>query len=175
MAIEHREGMARPTLPRSSDLLQPPDASDAPPMRDAKGRLLPGARLASERGAKRAIRKALGMATGRKACETVASDAAKVFSVVIREMPSEGAAVRNLAALLARHSAIAGYFGVRADMAGLDTPEGQKALELALQHGQRVERLTVTCLDVATRLARKPVEDAHGALAHALTVEAPKS
>jgi hypothetical protein len=56
---------------------------------------------------------------------------------------------------MARDSALAAFWGTEATKAGLTSERGIQAQERAMKHGQRVERLTVTMLDVATRLAAK--------------------
>ena len=83
----------------------------------------------------------------------VAADASRVFVALIATMPDDSAPVRQLGALLARHTALAGLWSAKASAAGLGSEEGLEAESRATSHGQRVERLTVTILDVATRLA----------------------
>lgn len=159
MTIETSHGKARPTLPRPSDLRPAGAAPERERSHDERGRFVAGNRAGADRGAKLAIGKALGLRPNDAAVAAVARDAARVLGVVLRDMPSDGPTVRNLAALLARHSAIAAYFNCKADELGLDTPEGAKALDVALKHGARAERLTVTCLDVATALAKRAEKD----------------
>jgi hypothetical protein len=169
MAIEISHGKARSILPRSSDLSPVPAVR--PPNHGTNGRFTPGNGAARGRLAKQAIARALGIRSGDENVAVVAKDAMRVMAVVMRDMPSDAPTVVNLVALLARHSAVAAFFNVQADKHGLDSKDGKEALEAAMQHGQRAERLTVTALDVATRLAAaeraKPL-DAHRNLVDAL-------
>ncbi len=159
MTLEKSHGKARPTLPRSSDLADVPTGGDRKSNHAANGRFMPGNAAATDRSAKQAIGKVLGLRPTADAVSVVAKDAARVFGVVLRDMPSDAPTVRNLAAMLARHSALGAYFNVRADELGLDTLEGLAAIDQATKHGMRVERLTVTCLDVATRLTKASDRD----------------
>jgi hypothetical protein len=86
------------------------------------------------------------------AATAVAEDAWRLFGVAIREMPHDGPTVRALVARKARHEALEGYWTAQA-LAKLGTDEGKEAEDRATQHGLRAERLTVTALDVASRLA----------------------
>lgn len=153
MALERSHGKARPTLPRSSDLAVPRTEREPDRSRDARGRALPGNDLAKGRGWKRAIGKMLGRDVGQGVSAVVAEEAWKVLCGLLRELPHRGPTVRQLATLQARHVALAAYFGARAVELGLDSPAGEAADERATKHGQRAERLAVTALDVATRMA----------------------
>ena len=157
MAIERSHGAARPTLPRSSDL-QPVTVSDADRERvgerDERGRFRHGNESGRGRGWKRAIASMLGRDVSDPVAQRVASDAWRIFSATVRELPSDGASVRALAASRARHVALEAFWGAEAVTRGLTTAEGIAAQALADKHGQRAERLAVTTLDVATKLAR---------------------
>lgn len=157
MTIERSHGKARPTLPRSSDLrVVPSTEPERPGQRDARGRFVSGNGAAIGRGEKAAVRRLLGRegATVSDAdARRVALDASQVFGATLRELPSDGATVRQLAAMHARHVALAAFWSARASSEGLGTDGGLRAEEQATKHGQRAERLAVTMLDVATRLA----------------------
>jgi hypothetical protein len=85
----------------------------------------------------------------------VARDARRVFAHLMRSMPSDAPPVRVLAVVHARHAALNAYFTAKAEEAGLDTDRGLKLLEVADRQSQRAERVLVTCLDVATKMAKK--------------------
>jgi hypothetical protein len=159
VTIERSHGKARPTLPRSGDL--PVVQSDRNPAdgRGPGGRFAPGNRLSVGAGDKAAVRKLLGRRAAEGDVAVVARDAVRLFNGAVRDLPSDAPTVRTLASLYARHAAVTAYFNVKADEAGLETEAGQAMLETALRHGQRVERLAVTMLDVATRLAKRRPED----------------
>ncbi len=69
-------------------------------------------------------------------------------------MPNQGVQVRSLVALQSRHVALCAYWTEYAVQVGLTTPAGIEALERASKDGQRAERLAVSSLDVAQRLAK---------------------
>jgi hypothetical protein len=157
MAIERSRGKARPTLPRSRSLRPVGAVQLRTECRTADGRFGAGNGGGRGRGWKAAIAKMLGRDVVDLAdvAATVAEDAWKLFAASIREMPSDGTNVRALVARKARHEALEGYWSAQA-LAKLGTPEGSDAEDRATQHGQRAERLSVTALDIATKLA-----DAH--------------
>lgn len=155
MAIQRSQGKARPQLPRGRDLPAIGAVVDRPSKRDTHGRFAAGNIGGRGRGWKRAIAKMLGRDVADDLADVataVAEDAWRLFSVAIRELPSDGANVRALVARKARHEALEGYWTARA-LAKLGTPEGDDAEAKATAHGVRAERLTVTAIDVATRLA----------------------
>lgn len=162
MPIELSHGRARPTLPRASDL-QPVTVSDAERgrfgERDERGRFANGNRTGRGRGWKRAIASMLGKDVDDPVAQRVAADAWRVFAATVRELPSDGASVRALAASRARHVALESFWHAHAVTIGLTSPEGVKAQEMASKHGQRAERLAVTALDVATRLVKRGADD----------------
>ena len=165
MTIEQSHGKARPTLPRSSDL-QPLDADRNP--RDGRteaGHFAPGNRLGVGARWKASIKKLLGRVADDAITVAIGRDAWRVYLATLRAMPSDGAPVRSLVALHARHVAVAGYFTNRAAEVGLDTKEGLAFLEIASHHGQRAERTAVTSLDVATKLAASQAKAAADPLA----------
>jgi hypothetical protein len=154
--METSKGKMRPSLPRSGDL---PTVSDADRERagerSADGRFRTGNVIGRGRGWKRAIAKQLGRQVDDPIAQVVADDAWRVFSAALRELPSDGPMVRGLAALMARHQALAAFWTAQAATVGLTSDAGIAAQEQATKHGQRAERLAVTCLDIAIRLTRK--------------------
>jgi hypothetical protein len=156
------KGKARTELVRSRDLKAVPAVAERPDSRDVHGRFAAGNAGGKGRGWKRAIAKMLGRTDAELAgvATALAADAWRIFTVSMREMPQDGPNVRALVARKARHEALEGYWTARA-LEGLGTPEGDQAEARATQHGVRAERLTVTALDVATRLAtRRPTRPA---------------
>jgi hypothetical protein len=153
MSIEKSHGKARPTLPRSSDLQPVGTVGDRHRGRDERGRVTTGNTLARDRGWRASIRKLLGRETTDPIATVVAEDAWRIFSATIRELPSDGATVRGLVAAGARHQALAAFWNAQAIERGLATDEGVAAQEQATKHDTRAERLAVTALDIATRLA----------------------
>ena len=170
MTIERSHGKARPTLPRVTDLRLVPAGSEAVAQRrgarDARGRFTGNNTAAVGSGGRAAIRRLLG-ATAKltdAAAIAVARDAARVFSATLRELPNDGAVVRQLCASYSRHTALAAFWSARAGEAGLGTDEGIKAQEHASKNAQRAERLAVTMLDVASKLAARSEPDGLAAL-----------
>lgn len=164
MAGEKSHGKARPRLPRASDLHEktaPPGAvarteAERTRQRDASGRFACGNALAIGRGAKAGTRRMLGRSVGVTDADVlqVTRDAERLYNATLRELPHDGVIVRQIVALLARHTALAAYWSARASAAGLGTDEGVKAAAESTRHGQRAERLSITALDVAKDLAR---------------------
>lgn len=155
MTIERSHGKARPTLPRASDLQVPAlDAvAERTHQRDAAGRFVAGHGLGKGRGWKRAVAKLIGRAADDPAAVVVAGDAWKLYVAKLRELPHSGPTVRSLAAQGAREEALAAFWHTEASARGLTTTEGIAASDRAMRHGQRAERLAVTALDIATKLA----------------------
>lgn len=177
MTIERSHQKARPTLPRSSDL-RPVQTDRAPDgSRSAGGRFAAGNTIARGRGWKRALVKMLGRNVDDPIASAVAADAWRLYCATVRELPNDGPTVRGLVALQARHQALAAFWAAQTVAEGLATPEGIAAADQATKHGQRAERLVVTALDIATRLAaadRAKPADAHRALVDALTPATPQ-
>jgi hypothetical protein len=162
VTVERSHGKARPTLPRSSDLPVVGTDRERTRGRDAAGRFSHGNEGGRGRGWKRAIVKMLGRDIDDPTALAVAADAWRLFCASIREMPSDGPTVRSLVALRCRHEALAAFFHARAAENGLDSAEGIKATDIATKHGQRAERLAVTSIDVAARLAHaRESRDSH--------------
>ena len=154
MPIEQSHGKARPILPRASDLAPVLDAvPERRRQRDVLGRFAHGNVVGRGRGWKLAIAKVLGRAAEDPIACAVAADAWKLYAAALREMPDDGPTVRGLVALRARHEVLAAFWHHHAAVVGLVTPEGIAAQEQATKHGQRAERLAVTALDVASKLA----------------------
>lgn len=158
--IERSHGKARPTLVRSSDLQPAPGAEQKPPVaRAPNGRFAAGNQAASGARFTHAIRKALGSKAAEGEALIVARDARRVFGHVLRSLPSDAAPVRALLAIYSRHQALHGYYTVKAEAAGLDTPEGLKLLEVADRQSQRAERVLVTVHDLAAIHAKRRPDD----------------
>lgn len=159
---EHSQGKERPALPRSKDLAIVP-APERSRNHGEGGRFVPGNAAGRGKGWKAALRKMLGRETADAIATVVAEDAFKIFAATIREMPSDGVLVRGLVAQKARHDALAAFWTAKSVDAGISTPEGIAAADHATKHGTRAERLAVTALDVATKLAKQPRRDASDA------------
>ena len=99
------------------------------------------------------IAKLLGRDIADPIAARVAADAFRTYSAELRELPHDGPIVRSLAAQHAHHVALAGFWAAQAFDLGLTSAEGILAQGRCLQHGQRAERLSVTLLDVAGRMA----------------------
>lgn len=150
---ETSHGKARPALPRSSRL---PDTVTAPKPTESRskhGHFGAGNRIAAGGKWKNAVRKVLGR-KGAGEAGIVSRDARRVFVGLIKEFPHDGAIVRSMVAAQARHVAMGAYYAGLAERLGYDTPEGLAANTASSAHDQRAERLAVTALDIATRLAR---------------------
>lgn len=179
MALRFDKGKARPTLPRTKDLMhvpaRPSKAADAKPSlprpgreRDGSGRFLPGNGAALGRGLRGSIRRLLGRddetVTDVEARQ-VARDAERLFVAAVRELPSDGELVRQTLAQWAREAALTSFWALRASQLGLVSEEAVAASERARVHGTRAERLSVTSYDLASRLAGRRDAVTGGALA----------
>jgi len=167
--MERSHGKLRPALTRGSDL-QPIEADGKPTAgRSQHGHFAAGNPIGLGSRFTHTIRKALGTKAAEGEAGIVASDSRRVFSHVLKSLPSDAAPVRALLAVYARHQALHAYYTLKAEALGLDTPEGLRLLEVADRQSQRAERVLVTCHDLArvhaeaTRRAN-PV-DPHAAIA----------
>lgn len=155
MTIERSHGKARPTLPRSSDLAVVQADEKPAAGRDAQGRFAAGNPIGQGARWKATIRRIIGRGATSEQADSVARQAFRLYCALLRELPSDGPSVRTLAALQARHAALAAFETDRAAELGFETEAGQAALERATKHGQRAERLAVTTIDIATKLGGK--------------------
>jgi hypothetical protein len=147
-------GKARPSLPRSAELRPIETAPDPSAGRGTHGQFARGNQISIRAGEKRAAKKLLGKGASEGDAAIVARDAQRAFRGAMRELPHDGQIVRSLAALYGRHLAASALYATKSDEAGPATDEGIRFAELALKHGARAERLSVTALDVAATLAR---------------------
>lgn len=168
MSTEQSHGKARTVLPRSSDLTEVETVRDPSDGRSTSGRFAPGNRAAEGQRWKASVRRLLGKGASNETAAKVARQAWKLYLALLRELPSDGPSVRVLAALEGRHAALAAYFTDRAGELSFDTEAGLLALDQATKHGQRAERLAVTCLDVATKLKAKTGKAAPSAVLAAI-------
>src|ERR1700733_14214048 len=130
VTIEQSHGKARPSLPRASDLV-PPKADAKPPQgRTSGGHFAAGNRIGIGARGKATLKKALGNPAADGDVGVVASDAQRVMAHVLRSLPSDAAPVRVLAGIHARHVALNAYYTRLAEVAGLDTAQGLKLLEV---------------------------------------------
>ena len=161
MTIRTEHDKARPQPPRSKDLATvPADAVAEAARKRTEGRTADG-RFGPQNphgfGArwKASIKRSLGPKTADGEVELIYGDALRIFVATLRAMPSDAAPVRSMAALHGRHMSLNGFFTTKAAEAGLTTDEGQKLQELADRQSQRAERVLVSCIDIATKLAPK--------------------
>jgi hypothetical protein len=155
VSTEQSHGKARTVLPRSSDLTEVETVRDPSDGRSTSGRFAPGNRVAEGQRWKASVRRLLGKGASNETAAQVARQAWKLYLALLRELPSDGPSVRVLAALEGRHAALAAFWTDRAGELGFESEAGLLALEQATKHGQRAERLAVTCLDIATKLKAK--------------------
>jgi hypothetical protein len=167
---EHSHGKMRPSLPRSSDLAAVPEAEQRPTEgRDASGRFTSGNPWAPGAKWRSLIAEGLGRELEGKAGE-LGRRAHRLFRAFLADLPVDCATVRSLVAQRARAATLADAYARRGAELGLDSPEGSAALAEALKWDQRAERLAVSSLDVATKLAavgKRKVIDVHAEVAKA--------
>jgi hypothetical protein len=168
MTIEQSHGKARPTLPRASDLQPGQSVAKPAESRTPDGRFASGNRASVAARFTHAIRKSLGSKAAKGEALVVARDARRVFSHVLRSLPSDAAPVRALLAVYSRHASLNAYYTLCAEAAGLDTTAGLKLLEVADRQSQRAERTLVTVHDLARvhadLAARRGASDPQAAL-----------
>jgi hypothetical protein len=123
-------------------------------MRDASGRFAPGNDLATGRGLKALIKRHLGREPSNAETAQLYRDVALLFAGLLRSLPSDAPAVQDLVSRQARASAFSARFAASAVELGLDTDAGRKALEMSLKLDARAERLAISALDVAERMAK---------------------
>lgn len=152
MSLERSHDALRPTLPRASDLPADFPARDPSAGRDASGRFASGNGIGRGRHWVRTIARSLGVELAGEAGE-LGREAWVLYTAFLRELPTDCASVRQLVAARARAAVLSARYARRAAELGLDTPEGAEAIQRATSLDQRAERLAVTSLDIATRLA----------------------
>ncbi len=153
---ERSKGKMRPSLVRGSDLR--PAETDTKPtdQRAVHGHFAVGNRSAVEARFKHTVKRSLGT-SGDGEVGIVASDAKRIYLHVLRSFPSDAPPVRVLVAIHARHAALHAYYTVKAEQAGLTTPEGMALLAVADRQSARAERVLVSAQDMARACANRPV------------------
>lgn len=149
---ERSKGKARPRLPRSKTLY-PLSASEPNADRDAKGLAQPGNSIAAGRGVRQAIRGMVGRTATDLEMRRLIRAALAIFRADTKHLSAKTSIVWPLIAARARSIVVAGFFADKAAAAGLHTKRGMALDERATKHGARVERLTVTILDVTATIA----------------------
>lgn len=143
------KGKARTETPRLKDLHGAATAPDPSRGRDARGQFTSGNGAATERGAKQLIRESLG----KDADADMVREANVLYRALLRDLPSDGASVRQLTASRARHVVMGTALANEATTAGLGTPAGMKLAEASRSHDLAAQRLAVTAYDLAVREA----------------------
>jgi hypothetical protein len=144
---------ARPALPRSKDLAAVPDPERSPTEgRDGLGRFASGNPWAPGARWQALIAEGLGRDLGGEAGK-LGRRAYRLFRVYLADLPVDCASVRSLVQQRARAAVLADVYAARGAKLGFETAEGTAALGEAHKWCQRAERLAVTSLDVATKLA----------------------
>ena len=169
MASRFVKGKTRVESPRLKDTPIAKSERDPSVGRDGSGRFASGNRASIGQGIKALIKKGLGNPDDPATAE-MARAAFRLYLAELRDLPSEGPAVRQLVAARARHTVLAGFYANEAARVGLATPEGLKLAEAARSHDTTAQRLSVTAYDRAVREANadagKP-KDAHATAAEA--------
>lgn len=84
------------------------------------------------------------------------SAAARIaYRAKLAELPNQGPIVATMVACAARHDALCAFWSEEAARRGLSSAEGIAAQAEATKHDVRSERLMVTAIDLATKLARR--------------------
>ena len=154
MSFVNEKGKLRPQPPRLKNLRPGKRPRERSGNQDTKGRFVAGNDAPKGRAVKRIIRRYLG--EGAASSEQVAaltSDTLTLFKAFKRVMASDAPQVQDTVARRARWGVLSAWFAMRAAELGLETEQGMAALEMALKLDARAERLDVTALDLADRLA----------------------
>lgn len=150
---ENSHGKVRPSLPRLRDVKTVDAAPKRMGERDANGRFVPGNKAGTGRGYKMAIAKSLDAPVDDPTAVMLVRRANSIYTSTLRTLPSDDPMTRSLTSLFAWEATMAAHCAARAWEVGIDSPAGMKLQEQATKHGQRAERLTVTILDVSSKLA----------------------
>jgi hypothetical protein len=153
MALRFVKGSARTETPRLKDLAGPIPPPDPTKGRDSQGRFTNGNPVANGQGIKALIRKGLGDPNDPATAELV-RNATRLYLAILRDLPSDGAAVRQLIASQARHAVLATHYANAAAKAGLASDEGLALAEAARSHDTTAQRLSVTAYDRSVREAQ---------------------
>lgn len=152
MSIRFEHGKARPQAPRVKDLPSTLTVGQPNRGRDSNGRFAPGNGVATERGIKALLKRQLGKHADDEEVQSLYRETRIQFLAELGRMPSKAPQVQRDLCARARWSALSARYAAQAAAVGLDTPEGQKALDTAMKLDARAERLGVTALDIAERL-----------------------
>jgi hypothetical protein len=117
--------------------------------RDANGRFAPNNLAAADRGYKALAKRQMGSEAKGPELEELYRQTKLLFRGFMRSLPADDPHIQDLAARCARSSAMSARYAASAAAKGLDSPEGQKAMELSIKLDQRAERLAVTAWDLA--------------------------
>jgi len=176
VTLEHSHGKARPTLPRSRELAVLPTDGKPNRSRDARGRFTGLDSPSNGRGWKQLIGRMAGRELKGEAAE-LGRAAWRLYLAQLEELPHTGPNVRSLVAAQARSAILSARYAQRAAELGLDTLAGRAALDMSAKLDARAERLAVTALDIAIRLAKAQragrVVDAHARVLEAFGAPVP--
>jgi len=153
---ERSHGAMRPSLPQSYELpaaIEP--VRSRTEGRDAAGRFVSGNPWAPGNRWRQLIAEGLGRHTQHDSdvARDLSRRAYRYFRSFLRDLPIDSATTRSLTAQRARAAALADFYGLEAARLQLTSAEALKAAEAAAKWCQRAERLAVTTLDIASRLA----------------------
>lgn len=153
MPIVFEHGKARPQLPRAKNLPAQLTAAEPIQGRDQSGRFAPGNGVATDRGIKALLKRQLGKHADDAEVQALYRETRIQFLAELARMPSKAPQVQRDLCARARWSALSARYVAQAAAIGLDSPEAQKLVELAMKLDARAERLGVTALDNSKRLA----------------------
>jgi hypothetical protein len=163
MTLRSNPGGVGTESPRLKDTPRLSAAAERTEGRDASGRFAVGNCEQRHKGIKRQIRQSLGDVNSSNS--QLVKDALRLYFAMVRELPSDGAAVRSLCAASAKHSVLAGHLSNLALDSGLATDDGLKLSDAARGHDLAAQRLQVTAYDRAVREHKsKPKESTRDAL-----------
>jgi hypothetical protein len=120
--------------------------------RDARGLFQKGNRAAAGQALKVAIKRGFGDTKGDTPQARTALATSVLNKALLRDLPAVDANVRLVVAGQARAAVMAQHVTQSAMQAGVETPAGQKLLELAAKYEQQSLRAGVVAADLSSKL-----------------------
>jgi hypothetical protein len=153
MPLRNEHNALRPTTPRAKDVHPRPVRSPyAAANHAADGRFRPGNTASSGKRLKQIIKRHLGKDATDDTVSLLFAETKSMFLALVKAVDSTAPQVQDTLARRARWGVLSAHYALLAAELGLDTPDGQKALEMALKLDARAERLDVTAIDLANKL-----------------------
>lgn len=172
MALVFEKTKLRPQPPRLKNVRRRLRVGQRSRNQDAKGRWVKGNNAPKGKRLKAIIRRQLGHDATGELVERLYAETRDMHRALVRALGAGAEGVPQVQDTLARRArwgVLGAWYALRAVELGLGTEAGDAALEMAIKLDARAERLDVTALDLADRLATD--DDAPQSMAQEIEAE----